>query len=303
MSVTKSCILFNLLRLPASQLEETIHFYSNICGMVYKVKQRGDTEQHLFTFPRSGTDNHATGICFEIDEDIISQAKNMGYWKVGFSVYDVDSVVDFFQRKGIKIGCGFQFQQIGYMQHTRDPNGYSIELLQHAFESNFVRIQSKRVGIMGQPVDKPPTLGQITLRCKNADKSCDFYANMLGMKLLSVQPVEVAKPFTLYFFAYTTDTPPNSEDLSSVDNREWLWKKPYTQIELVHADRNEVVYTTNDTHVAGKLFYKGFAVMVEEAIYQKIRSSLTITEETETSFVVYDPDGYRVEVHRNVLHC
>lgn len=30
-----------------------------------------------------------------------------------------------------------QFIDIGFMSHTKDPSGYTIELLQHEFESNF----------------------------------------------------------------------------------------------------------------------------------------------------------------------
>ena len=49
------------------------------------------------------------------------------------------------------------------------------------------------------------------------------------MKLLSIQQVE-AYGFTLYFLAFTDETPPN-EDLNSIEIREWLWQRPYTTIE------------------------------------------------------------------------
>ena len=52
------------------------------------------------------------------------------------------------------------------------------------------------------------------------------------MKLLSIQKVE-AYGFTLYFLAFTDETPPN-EDLNSIEIREWLWQRPYTTIELQH---------------------------------------------------------------------
>ena len=50
------------------------------------------------------------------------------------------------------------------------------------------------------------------------------------MKLLSIQQVE-AYGFTLYFLAFTDETPPN-EDLNSIEIREWLWQRPYTTLEL-----------------------------------------------------------------------
>ena len=61
-----------------------------------------------------------------------------------------------------------------------------------------------------------------------------FYRDKLGMPLLSVQPV-VKHGFALYFLAFTTDRQPN-EDLESVKNREWLWQRPYTTLELQQFD-------------------------------------------------------------------
>ena len=75
-------------------------------------------------------------------------------------------------------------------------------------------------------------IGQITLRCSNIEKSLEFYQEILGMKLLSIQQVE-AYGFTLYFLAFTDETPPN-EDLNSIEIREWLWQRPYTTLELQH---------------------------------------------------------------------
>lgn len=40
-------------------------------------------------------------------------------------------------------------------------------------------------------------------------------------------------PFDLDFYAATTDVGPNA-DLSSVENREWLYQRSYTVIELQH---------------------------------------------------------------------
>lgn len=37
--------------------------------------------------------------------------------------------------------------------------------------------------------------------------------------------------FTLYFFAKTHDAPPDP-DLTTVANREWLWRRPYTLVEV-----------------------------------------------------------------------
>ena len=37
----------------------------------------------------------------------------------------------------IEVSEPAQFQEIGYLCHTKDPAGYSIKLLQHTFEKNY----------------------------------------------------------------------------------------------------------------------------------------------------------------------
>ena len=52
------------------------------------------------------------------------------------------------------------------------------------------------------------------------------------MKLISIQEV-APYGFTLYFLAYTSEDPPEA-DLRSVNIREWVWKRPFTTLELQH---------------------------------------------------------------------
>ena len=75
-------------------------------------------------------------------------------------------------------------------------------------------------------------IGQITTRITDPKRSLEFYQKVLRMKLMSIQPVTPYR-FTLYFLAYTEEDPPNS-DLEAVENREWLWQRPYTTLELQH---------------------------------------------------------------------
>lgn len=82
------------------------------------------------------------------------------------------------------------------------------------------------VGEIGQPLN----IGQITLRTADHKKSVAFYES-IGMKLLSIQDVNMAG-FRLYFLAFIDESPPNDKDLKAVENREWLWQRPYTTLEL-----------------------------------------------------------------------
>lgn len=85
--------------------------------------------------------------------------------------------------------------------------------------------------------------------------------------------------FTLYFLAFTEDSPP-CDDLHSIEIREWLWKRSYTTLELQHCiacplqkmDRNplgvqSVEIKVPDSNVADKLTSAGFAVKEQNQEY------------------------------------
>ncbi|CAH3142991.1 unnamed protein product, partial [Porites lobata] len=65
----------------------------------------------------------------------------------------------------------------------------------------------------------------------------------LGMKLLSIH--SIPNMFNLYFLACTDERPP-SDDVNAVEIREWLWKRPYTTLELQHYPGTDRKYNTAD---------------------------------------------------------
>jgi catechol 2,3-dioxygenase-like lactoylglutathione lyase family enzyme len=148
------------------------------------------------------------------------------YWKTGITVRNLDLAVSFLRKRGIEITDPIQFQDIGYLAHLKDPLGHIIELLQQGFGGNAQPIQS------GHPVGFGATLAHITLRVKDIDRCEQYLTHQLGMRLMSVQAVE-EYAFTLYFFGWSDELLPN-EDLTAVENREWLWRRPYTLLELQH---------------------------------------------------------------------
>ena len=190
------------------------------------------------------------------------------YWKIGLALNDVNAAVDTINAadklsqntnaNNASIQQGKQFFDIGFMTHLNDPCGFSIELLQTTFEqSNELRTQliqdakenrDKVIGKLKVPQPskrktsqseinpsllstQPFIIGQITTRILDPNKSLEFYTDVLKMKLLSIQEVGQYK-FTLYFLGYTTEDPPRKDDLKHVDNREWLWQRKYTTLEL-----------------------------------------------------------------------
>lgn len=107
------------------------------------------------------------------------------------------------------------------MAHLQDPADFAIELLQHDFEGQ------GPAGDPDQPLGGGAHIGQITLRTGDMEAEFSEYP---GMRLLSVQPVS-NYGFDLYFLAFTEEEPPNA-DLQAVENRPWLWRRPYTSLEF-----------------------------------------------------------------------
>lgn len=304
-------IKYNMLRIKSSNLQKTINFYANICGMNYERKivdlksfpySWSDDSIHVFRYDNKRDKNELTAACFIVDDDNFqSSYKDSGYWKIGLSLKDVNAAVDYFGSNHINISPGQQFYDVGFLTSFCDPNGYSIELLQHNFENNFKKPENSD-GILLQPLDIPPSIGQITIRCTDIEKTKDFYVNVLGMKLLCIEQPANTFPFTLYFFAYTNDEPP-SQNLTNIANREWLYEKTYCQIEVQfrHNLTNNFSYITNDSSGCSKISHVGFSVQVQTALFDRIRSNEQVCKiPTETSSngscFIKDPDGFIIHV-------
>ena len=67
------------------------------------------------------------------------------------------------------------------------------------------------------------------LRSNNIDDVLVTF-EQLNMTPLSIQPVKNHN-FTLYFYAFTSERPP-SKNLFAVENRTWLYQRPYTVLEI-----------------------------------------------------------------------
>lgn len=150
------------------------------------------------------------------------------YWKIGITLPDVDIAFEQLSRAGVPVSQPRQFLDIGYMCHLTDPDGHQIELLQHTFAGQ----PRTSPGDPALPLGGGAQVGQITLRVSDLDAALAYYQGSMGMRLLSRQVVD-GRDFTLYFLAFTDESPPH-HDLEAVENRPWLWQRPYTTLELQH---------------------------------------------------------------------
>lgn len=225
-------------------------------------------------------------------------AEKAGYWKIGVTLDDVDLAREYLIDSGVSASEPQQFLDIGYLCHLNDPDGYSIELLQHRFAENHQPCPPRPNYKLGSIA----TFGQITIRIKDPDQSLNFYTHGLGMSLLSRQIVEPYR-FTLYFLAYTEEQPPFA-DLDDVRNREWLWQRPYTVLELQHVwgteDGQFRYRTTPDTGLDRMSIVTGDV----ESVITKISSNCVPINPRyqvdaclgRNTAIVQDPDGYSVHI-------
>lgn len=222
--------------------KESIHkFYVDTVGM----QLISETKSSAIYGFRHNLENRDCALEFIFSDHFTKSChsdRDNAYWKIGLGCPDINVARDSLRKKEIEVGEPSQFKDIGYLCHLSDADGFTIELLQHHFESNF---DPKKVAAVMEK-DKYPmgskqvVVGQITLRISDVERSLHFYGEIMGMKYLSKQPVD-EYAFTLYFLGYPDDDEkmPNSEDLEAVENREWLWQRPYTTLELQHRTKRD----------------------------------------------------------------
>lgn len=167
------------------------------------------------------------------------------YWKFAIHMSNLDLAVEQLVAKGISVSKPQQFRDIAYLCHMTDPEGHVIELIQHTFEGE----QRTSAGDPELPLGGDAHLGLVTLRTENMEAELERCVNEFGMSYLSRQAL-TDLGFDLYFFAFTNEQPPN-EDLNSVENRPWLWQRPYTVLEFQHRLTGESIQQRPEDSVGG----------------------------------------------------
>jgi catechol 2,3-dioxygenase-like lactoylglutathione lyase family enzyme len=158
--------------------------------------------------------------------DTYQNAPNDRYWKIAVTLPDLDVAYAQLRARGIEVTKPNQFRDIAYMSHMADPEGHVIELIQHSFLGNPLTKQGDGTLSLGGGAK----IGLITLRTSDIETDLSFCRDELGMRYLSRQDVPDLN-FCLYFLAFTEETPPKP-DINAVENREWLWQRPYTVLEF-----------------------------------------------------------------------
>ncbi|MEM6996547.1 MAG: VOC family protein [Myxococcota bacterium] len=167
-------------------------------------------------------------ILFERAERPYAPSRRDVYWKVALSVPDLDLAYRQLTAQGVEVSAPRQVGTVAYLAHATDPEGFTVELLDHAFEGQRADapIDSNRLGGGAH-------LNLLTLRTTDIE-SVKARCTAWGMQLLAVAPVP-AGAFTLYFFGPPDATLPTT-DVTAVDNLTWIYQRPYTVLEVQRPD-------------------------------------------------------------------
>ncbi|MEM8776150.1 MAG: VOC family protein [Pseudomonadota bacterium] len=229
-------------------------FYCDVLGM----KDQGDG--------CVGYGGEEASICFLPAAGPYRPDANDLYWKIALSVPNIELAARQLRDKGLEVSGPNQFQDVGYLAKFADPEGFIIELIDHWFEGNRP----------DQPIDNTRLGGGahfslITLRTHDPDH-VNAVCNSVGMTALSVQSV-ADYGFTLYFYAFTNEQPPVA-DLTSVANREWLYQRPYTALEVQHVHALEGTLTPSEAD-AGYVgtYLSGVGDFVDGGVLLRLRQT------------------------------
>ncbi|CAR21273.1 lactoylglutathione lyase GLO1 [Lachancea thermotolerans CBS 6340] len=113
-----------------------------------------------------------------------------GFGHICFSVADIEKTCKDLEEKGVAFKKKLTDGRQKNIAFALDPDGYWIELVSYGRSDS------------GEPVkDEGYKFNHTMVRVKDAQKSLEFYQNVLGMKILDISKHENAK-FTLYFLSY-----------------------------------------------------------------------------------------------------
>lgn len=295
-------LAFARLHVDTSATKGLIEWYCQRMGMSVLKEMRSETDLIHWV----GFENNSESACIEFRSHIqqasppklyVPNPSTDVYWKIGLSLADVDTARSHLMSHGVHVTQPRQFRDIGYLCHLNDPFGYSVELLQRDFQHNFC---SERIKSFLNPtfaLRQQTHVGQITLRVSDIEKSLRFYESSLGMKLLSRQ--NIPDMFDLYFLACTDEKPP-SDNVNDVEIREWLWKRPYTTLELQYWTVKRCKFNNPDLDR-----HSGFGALVftvDTPRFEELKTNLNAVEDVSQKYPEYkssvlqciDPDGTRV---------
>lgn len=166
------------------------------------------------------------GLLFEPARAPYAPAPRDLYWKIALSVPDLDLACRQLRARGVEVGTPHQVGDIAYLAHFRDPEGFTVELIDHWFQGDRPADARDTERLGGGPC-----LNLLTLRAAEI-APVEAAVAAMGMNRLSIVPAPTLG-FDLHFYAFTDEVPPNP-DPRAIENRTWVYRRPYTVLEIQH---------------------------------------------------------------------
>ncbi|WP_394750814.1 VOC family protein [Spongiimicrobium salis] len=282
------------LQLGIQNPEKTLPFYLEILGMeqVHTFKEESRVH-HVLQFRK-------TGLKLELVHDkkweqleVYQEKRTDNYWKFSLFVADIEGVGGEIRNKNHSIGDAYQFGDIGYLSHTKDPENHQIEFIQKTFKSK----GTIPIADTDFPLKECPNFGLITLRSTDPLKSIQFYETIFDMQVYVRMYVDRGNGFTLYFLGKKGLTPP-SWDMDAIENREWMYQQKETFIELQYYWGSE--YDANfKLEKNNPLGYRGmvFCTTAKEKLKLKLEQyRVPITTIYKGKLQLTSPDGHQIQI-------
>ena len=215
------------------------------------------------------------------------------FWKISVFADDVDQLRQSINRIGTDVSEPTQFLDIGYLCHLHEPGGNEIELLQRTF-------QPQRAPRSDDGLSSIDSLGLITLRVSDIDLALRFFENGLGMRSLATMEVGQGGQwrFGLRFLAWTNDRPPVPNRLDALENREWLYQRPYTIVELQYGPPLPPAATSPGPGLA---FISASTPDIGPAIERLDRNRFDWTARSDRVIETVSPDGHILRIAESPL--
>jgi catechol 2,3-dioxygenase-like lactoylglutathione lyase family enzyme len=240
MSTTRATV--QRVTLCVADIQRSLLFYSAVLGMNLVRRADGHTfSTACVSWPEDCGGGcqlelrqyHARGAVAALHPDT---KKDAFVWLGLTNIPDVNATVKSLESAGVRgVNLQGQFEDIGYVAHFLDPDGFKLELLQTVMEWTFKQ-QACKCELPETPLRaSDPCLGHVKFNVREVHACLRFYVDGLGMRLLSEQEVP-RYGLTLFFLGFThasDDAAPDS-DVCSPHNREWMWQRRHTHVELQH---------------------------------------------------------------------
>jgi len=282
----------DVAKLPPAGTHESEHYLWSMKGTALELTHNHGTESDASFAIWSGNSGRDLP---ETSPLHISKGPVRGFGHIAFNVPDVYATSKELEAAGVKFQKRPDEGRMKGLAFCFDPDGYWIELVKRSDAVSF---------------PEPANLSQTMLRVKDAEKTIDFYRDVMGMSL--VRSMHVPNDFSNYFLCCLTPEQRSvAPDPESPEAREFVKTLWQPVLEMTHNHGSEKdphfgVHTGN-TDVPNCCLQKGFGHIgflvddLQACCDEMLAAGVEFFKKpqdgnmSQIAFAL-DPSGYRIEL-------